>query len=36
MYVYSGYGMASDGLSSWSFNNDFTRNVLTVGVDNSL
>ena len=34
-YVYSGYGIAFDGKSSWSFNNDFAGNVIIFGVDNS-
>ena len=29
-YVYRGYGK-----SSWSFNDDFSRNVIIFGVDNS-
>ena len=33
--MYSGYGIAFDGLSSWSFNNDVDRNVIIVGIDNS-
>ena len=34
-YVYIGYGIAFDGLGSWSFGNDFARNVIIFGVDNS-
>ena len=34
-YVYSGYGIVYDGLGSWSFGNDFARNVISFGVDNS-
>ena len=34
-YVYSGYSITFDSASSWSFDNDFARNVLTFGVDNS-
>ena len=34
-YVYSGYETAFDGTSSWSFDNNFTRNVAIFGVDNS-
>ena len=34
-YVYSGYGIAFDGKVSWSFGNDFARNVIIIGVDNS-
>ena len=34
--MYSGYGIAFDELGSWSFDNDFARNVLVIfGVDNS-
>ena len=33
--VYSGYGIAFDGASSWNFGNDFARNVVIFGVDNS-
>ena len=34
-YVYSGYGIAFDGKGSWSFNDDFAKNVIIFGVDNS-
>ena len=34
-YVYRGYRIAFDGKRSWSFNDDFTRNVIIFGVDNS-
>ena len=34
-YVYSGYGIAFDGKCSWSFNNDFARNVIIFVADNS-
>ena len=34
-YVYSGYGIAFDGKGSWSFSDDFGRNVIISGVDNS-
>ena len=34
-YVYTTYGIAFDGASSWSFGNDFARNVMIFGVDNS-
>ena len=34
-WVYSGYGIAFNGAGSWSFGNDFARNVLIFGVDNS-
>ena len=34
--MYSGYGIAFDELGSWSFDNDFARNVLVIfGVDNN-
>ena len=33
--MYIGYGMAFDGTGSWSFGNDFARNVVIFGVDNS-
>ena len=34
-YVYSGYGIGSDGAGSWSFSNDFDWNVLFFSVDNN-
>ena len=34
-YVYSGYGITFDSAGSWSFGNDFARNVTIFGVDNS-
>ena len=34
-YVYSGHGVTFDSEGSWSFDNDFARNVITFGVDNS-
>ena len=34
-YVYSEYGIEFDGKGSWSFGNDFARNVAIFGVDNS-
>ena len=34
-YVYSEYVMTFDSAGSWSFDNDFTRNVIIFGVDNS-
>ena len=34
-YVYSRYGIVFDGKSKWSFGNDFSRNVIVFGVDNS-
>ena len=33
--VYSGYGIAFDGKGTWSIGNDYARNVVTFGVDNS-
>ena len=33
--MYSGYGIAFDGKGSWSFSDDFARNVIMYGVDNS-
>ena len=34
-YVYSGYGITFDSGGSWSFDNEFARNVVIYGVDNS-
>ena len=34
-YVYSGYGITFDSAVSWSFDNDFARNVIIFGADNS-
>ena len=34
-YVYSGYKIADDEKSEWSFDNDYARNVIIFGVDNS-
>ena len=34
-YVYSGYGIIFYSACSWSFDNDFPRNVIILGVDNS-
>ena len=34
-YVYSGHEIAFDGKGEWSFDNDYTRNVIILGVDNS-
>ena len=34
-YVSSGYGIAFDRKGSWSFGNDFARNVMIFGVDNN-
>ena len=33
--MYSGYGTTFDSAGSWSFGNDFTRNDVIFGVDNS-
>ena len=33
--VYSGYGITFDNAGSWNFGNDFARNVIIFGVDNS-
>ena len=35
-YVYCGYGITLGSGGSWSFNNDFARNVVIFGVDSSL
>ena len=34
-YVYSGYGIAFNGKVEWYFDNDYARNVIIFGVDNS-
>ena len=34
-FIYNGQGKAFDGESSWSFDNDFAKNVVIFGVDNS-
>ena len=34
-YVYSGYGIAYDGVDSQSFGKDFPRNVVIFGLHNS-
>ena len=34
-YVCSGYGIGFDGKGKWSFGNDYARNVIVFGVDNS-
>ena len=34
-YVYSGYGIAFDGQGEGSFDNDYARNIIIFGVDNS-
>ena len=33
--IYNGWGIVFDEEGSWSFGNDFIRNVVTFGVDNS-
>ena len=34
-YVYSSYGIAFDGVGLWSFDNNFSRNIVIFHVDNS-
>ena len=34
-HVHSGYRITSDSADSFSFDNDFTRNVINFGTDNS-
>ena len=34
-FIYNGWGIAFDGKGSWSFGNDFSRNSVIFGVDNS-
>ena len=34
-YVYRGYRITFDSAGSWSFYNNFARNVIIFGVDNS-
>ena len=34
-FAYSGYGIVLASTGSWSFNNDFAKNVIIFGVDNS-
>ena len=34
-YVYSSYGITFDRKCPWSFNDDFARNIIIFGVDNS-
>ena len=34
-YIYSGYGIIFNSASSWSLGNDFAKNVVIFGVDNS-
>ena len=33
---YSGYGITFDSASSWSFDQEYARNIAIFGVDNSL
>ena len=35
-YIHSGYEIAFDGVDAWIFGNDFARNVVIFGADNSL
>ena len=34
-WVYTGYGISFDGGDLWNFGNDFAKNTVTSGVDNS-
>ena len=34
-FTYNGWGIVFDGEDSWSFGNEFARNVETFGADNS-
>ena len=34
-FTYNGLGIAFDGKGSWSFGNDFAKNVVIIGVDNN-
>ena len=34
-FVYNGWGIAFDKVGSWNFGNDFARNIVIFGVDNS-
>ena len=34
-FTYSGWGIAFDREESWSFDDDFVRNVVICGVDNA-
>ena len=34
-WVYSGYAIAFDGKEEWGLGNNFARNVMILGVDNS-
>ena len=33
--MYSGYGIAFDRKIEWNFDNDFAKNIVIFGVDNS-
>ena len=33
--VHTGYGIAFDGGGSWNFGNDFVKNIVIFGFDNS-
>ena len=35
IYIYSSYGITFGSTGSWSFGNEFARNFITFGVDNS-
>ena len=34
--MHSGYGIAFDGKCEWIFGNEYARNIIIFGVDNSL
>ena len=34
-YLYSGYGIVFDGKGEWNFDNDYARNVIIFGTDNT-
>ena len=34
-FIYNGWEIAFDGEGSWSFDNDFARNIVIFGSDNS-
>ena len=34
-FIYNSWGIAFDGVDSWSFGNNFARNFVTFGVDNT-
>ena len=34
-FIYNGKGIAFEGKGSWSFGNDFARNAVIFGVDDS-